>query len=85
MSLLALMDGECVPSPVRPCGTEFELSGGATRHFEEAVPAEVQRERPITVIGLATQHPSHELRRIIRLIEVNQVQLLEAWNEYHSA
>jgi hypothetical protein len=27
--------------------------------------------------------PSHELRRILRLIEAKQVQLLEAWNEYH--
>jgi len=29
--------------------------------------------------------PSHELRRIIRLIVARQVQRLEAWNEYHSA
>ena len=28
---------------------------------------------------------SHELRWIIRMIVANQVQLLEAWNEYHSA
>jgi hypothetical protein len=27
--------------------------------------------------------PSHELRRILRLIEANRVRLLEAWNEYH--
>jgi hypothetical protein len=26
---------------------------------------------------------SHELRTILRLIEANQVRLLETWNEYH--
>lgn len=29
--------------------------------------------------------PSHELRRILRFVEANRVQLLEAWNEYHQS
>lgn len=36
-------------------------------------------------VGLARNlgFPSHELRRILRLIEANQIQLREAWNERH--
>ncbi len=29
--------------------------------------------------------PSHELRRILRVIEANRIHFLEAWNEHHSA
>lgn len=38
-------------------------------------------------VGLARNQgfPSHELRKILRLIVQHQARLLEAWNEFHGA